>query len=98
MPVYTYEVINPDGSPGETFELLEPLSAVPLERHPDTGRPVRRVFGHANIGGEWGEGASKHRLSDDNLRQHGFTKYQRVGKGQFERRVGSAGPSEIAVD
>jgi len=98
MPVYTYEVINPDGSPGETFELLQPMSDPPLECHPDTGGPVRRVFGHANIGGEWGEVASKRRMSDDNLSRHGFTKYQRVGKGQYERQVGSAGPSEIAVD
>jgi len=97
VPIYTYEILNDDGSVAGTFEALQRMSDPPLECHPDTGRPVRRVFTTPNIGGEWSASASKERLSDDNLARHGFTKYQRSGKGQFERTVGSKGPGQIDV-
>ena len=44
MPLYTYEIINDDGSIGETFEVMRKMSDPPLERHPETGQKVRRVF------------------------------------------------------
>jgi len=97
MPVYTYEVLNKDGTTDEPFEVLQKMSDPPLREHPETGQPVRRVFRAPNIGGEWGEVASRRRLSDENLSKHGFTKYSRVGKGQFERRTGSFGPPQIDV-
>lgn len=98
MPIYVYEVINDDGSAGETFEAIQRMSEPPFEKHPETGKPVRRVFSPPNISGEWSDAASKHRISDENLERHGFTKFQRVGKGQYERRAGSMGPKQIALD
>jgi len=98
MPIYTYEVITENGEGGETFEILQRMTDPPLDEHPETAQPVRRVFRPANIGGEWSETASKHRVSDENLARHGFTKYQRSGKGQYERRTGNLGPKQIAVD
>ncbi len=98
MPMYTYQVVKPDGAEGETFQILQSMSDPPLTRHPETGEPVKRVFRPTNIGGDWGESASKKRLSDENLERHGFTKYQKVGKGQYERRTGSMGPKDISLD
>jgi len=97
MPVYTYQVINPDGSDGETFQVQRAMSDPPLTEHPDTGQPVRRVFGKINVGGMYSEGATKARLSDQNLDRLGFTKYQKVGKGQYEKRAGQ-GPKNLGVD
>jgi len=97
MPIYRYEVINKDGSSGETFEMMQGISEPPLEKHPKTGQPVRRVFGAPNIGGPHSESAVKSALSEANLERTGFTKYQRVGKGQYERKTGSFGPKQISA-
>ena len=45
MATYVYETIP--RQPGETprrFELVQSMRDAPLERHPDTGEPVRRVI------------------------------------------------------
>ena len=98
MPIYTYETLGKGGHAGETFEVLQRMTDPPLEKHPETGQPVRRVFRPVNISGEWSEAASKRRVSDENLARHGFTKFQRAGKGQYERRTGSFGPKQISLD
>ena len=98
MPIYIYEIVRDDGKPGERFEVLQGISEPPLDKHPEAGQPVHRVFSAPNIGGDWSEQASKKRLSDENLERHGFTKYQRAGKGQYERRTGSMGPKQISLD
>lgn len=97
MPVYTYQIIKEDGTEGETFEVVRGMNDPPLTRHPETGEKVVRVFQAPNIAGQWGERATKNALSDSNLDRLGFTKYQRSGKGQFERRAGSKGPGTIDV-
>ncbi len=45
MPTYVYETIprNPDEAP-ERFELLQSMRDAPLEEHPETGAPVKRVI------------------------------------------------------
>lgn len=45
MPTYTYETIpqRPDDAPVR-FEVRQSMSDQPLEVHPDTGAPVRRVI------------------------------------------------------
>lgn len=98
MPIYTYEVINEDGTPGETFEVLQRMSDPPLEKHPETGQRARRVFMPPHISGKHSDSATKKNLSDANLERLGFTKYQRAGKGQYERRAGSFGPKQVALD
>ena len=45
MATYVYETIPRDA--GETprrFEVVQSMKDAPLERHPDTGEPVRRVI------------------------------------------------------
>lgn len=98
MPVYTYQVINDDGSPGETFEVVRSMKEPPLTEHPETGRPVKRIFQPVHIAGLTSSHHDKTRLSDDNLAKNGFTKYVRNGKGHYERHVGDAGPKELHAD
>jgi predicted nucleic acid-binding Zn ribbon protein len=94
MPTYVYQVINDDGSDGETFEVFQKMTDPPLTAHPETGQPVRRVLQAPNIAGKWSESGTKKMLSDDNLDRLGFTKYEKTGHGQYEKRAGS-GPQSI---
>lgn len=94
MPLYVYEVVLPDGSGGETFEIIQSLSAEPLKKHPDTGKPLRRVFGAPNAPRTWTDSQSKSRLSDKNLADKGLTKYVKTDKGTYEKTTGS-GPKKI---
>ena len=99
MPLYNYEIINQDGSPGETIELTQRMSDPPLTEHPDTGAPIRRLISVPNIGGTHSDRAVKNMLSDNKrLEQLGFTKYERSGKGVMERKAGKGGPKVISAD
>jgi hypothetical protein len=98
MPVYTYQIINDDGAEGETFEVVRKMSDPPLKQHPDTGQVVKRIFQPIHIAGITHESHNKNRLSEKNLEKQGFTKYQRNGKGHYERTVGKAGPDSLHVD
>ena len=88
MPTYVYEIVKPDGTGGDRFELLQSMAEAPLEKHPETGEPVRRVI--TGIG-------NPKVLSDKNLDRLGFTKYVKSGDGKYEKTVGS-GPSQISAD
>ena len=94
MPLYVYEVVLPDGSGGETFEIIQSLSAEPLKKHPDTGKPVRRVFGAPNAPRTWTDSQAKAKLTDKNLASKGLTKYVKTDKGTYEKAAGS-GPKKI---
>lgn len=98
MPIYTYQVIKPDGSPGETFDVVRKMSDPPLTEHPETGEPVKRIFSPIHIAGPGSEHHQKALTSDKNLEKHGFTKYVKSGKGKYERRVGDAGPEHLSAD
>jgi hypothetical protein len=94
MPTYVYQVITDDESEGEIFEVVQKMSDPPLTEHPETGAPVRRVIQAPNIAGKWSESGTRQMLSDGNLDRMGFTKYQKTGDGQYEKRAG-AGPRQI---
>lgn len=98
MPTYVYEVIRPDGSPGEQFEVVQPISEPPLTQHPQTGEPVRRVIQPVFIGGQWSESSMHRSMKDDRkLDRLGFTKYVKAGEGVYEKRAGK-GPDLITRD
>ena len=97
MPTYVYQVINDDGSDGETFEVVQRMSEPALTKHPKTGKPVRRVPQAPIIPGEWSDHSTKQKLSDKNLDRLGFTKYQRSGDGVYEKKAGK-GPNAISSD
>src|SRR6186713_2187672 len=98
MPLYQYEVINADGSSGEQFELFQSMADAALTQHPQTGQPVRRVFGAPAIGGKWSDSAMSRSVADDKkLDKLGFTKYVKSGDGYYEKRAGK-GPDVIRRD
>ncbi len=94
MPTYVYQVIEADGSEGEVFEVVQRMSEPALETHPENGKPVRRLIQAPNIAGKWSESGTKAMLSDKNLDRIGFTKYQKMGDGKYEKRAGS-GPRTL---
>ncbi|MEM6750842.1 MAG: FmdB family transcriptional regulator [Planctomycetota bacterium] len=96
MPVYVYEVVLPDGEPGQVFEVMQKMTDDALTHHPTTGQPVRRVLQPPNIGGHWSEAKGKQRLSDENIAKSGLTKYVKAGNGVYEKRAGK-GPDTISA-
>ena len=64
MPLYVYEVVLPDGSGGEQFEVLQSMSEAALTTRPETGEPVRRVFGAPNAPRAWTDAHAKAKTSD----------------------------------
>ncbi len=97
MPIYTYQIINEDGSEGPTFEYAHGMNEPPLAEHPETGQPVKRVFAAPHVAGWGNERVSKQMTRDQNVERLGFTKYVRNGKGHYERTAGGAGPKQISV-
>ncbi len=77
MPIYVYQEILPDGSDGEKIEIEQPMSAKPLEKHPITGRPLRRVYLPTAVTSKYTPGHTKSMLEDKNVEKKGFTKYVR---------------------
>jgi hypothetical protein len=93
MPLYVYQVIEADGSEGEVFELLQEMSEPPLTQHPDNGKSVQRLLGMPSTMRRFAPG----NISDQRLDRLGFTKYERSGKGTYEKTAGS-GPQTITKD
>jgi len=99
MALYSYQVINEDGSPGEVFEVMQSSSDPPLTKHPETGAPVKKLISTPSIAGRHTDRAVKNMLSDNKrLGELGFTKYERSGKGVMERKAGTGGPKIISAD
>src|SRR5262245_22347990 len=94
MPLYVYEVVLPDGSGGEQFEVFQRMSEAALTKHPETGEPVRRVFSAPNAPKTWTDAQAKSATSDKNLAAKGFTKYVKSGDGTYEKTAGT-GPKKI---
>jgi len=94
MPLYVYEVVLPDGSGGEQFEVLQKMADAALTTHPETGEPVRRVFAEPNAPRTWTDRQAASRLTDKNLASKGLTKYVKTGDGSYEKTTGT-GPKKI---
>jgi hypothetical protein len=90
MPLYVYQVIEDDGSEGEVFEVLQEMSEAPLTQHPENGKRVQRLLGMPSTMRRYAPG----NLSNQKLERLGFTRYQRSGKGTYEKTAGS-GPNII---
>jgi predicted nucleic acid-binding Zn ribbon protein len=91
MPLYVYQVVEPDGSEGAVFEVMQRMKDEPLTTHPETGKPVRRLIAVPNAVTRFGAG----NLSNERLGKLGFTKYERGGDGKYEKTAGS-GPDIIS--
>jgi len=96
MPIYVYEVVKPDSTGGERFEIQQSMKDDPLTRHPETGEPVRRVFLPPNLATRYTPGQTKAKLENKRLEKAGFTKYERDKvSGKYHRVAGNQGPAEI---
>ncbi|MCI0700992.1 MAG: zinc ribbon domain-containing protein [Planctomycetia bacterium] len=94
MPMYVYEIVLPDGTRGEQFEVFQKMADDPLTKHPETGVPVRRVFTEPNAPRAWTDSQGKAKTSDKNLAAKGFTKYVKTDKGTYEKTAGE-GPKTL---
>ena len=94
MPFYVYEVVQPDGTGGEQFEVFQKMADAALTEHPETGELVRRVFTEPNAPRAWTDAHGKAAVSDKNLASKGFTKYVKTGNGTYEKTAGD-GPKQI---
>jgi predicted nucleic acid-binding Zn ribbon protein len=90
MPTYVYAVIQPDGTDGETFEVVQPMREDALTTHPEDGRPVRRIITAPHVVTEHSTASDNRKQSDSNLERLGFTKYHKGSNG-YEKAFG-AGP------
>ena len=82
MPFYAYQAVKPEPSCEKCrkgFDLRQAISDPALAECPWCGAPVARVPSLAAIG------FSQSGL-DDRARAAGFTKLQRLGKGEYERK------------
>ena len=66
-----------------------------LDRHPETGRPVRRVYSAPNLGIRHTPEKTASLLSNENLDRKGFTKYERDRSTGTYHKVAGSGPSQI---
>ena len=94
MPVYLYQILKKDGAVGEVFECEHPMSEK-LTQHPETGEEVRRVYSIPNLASKYTPGRTQSLLSDENVADKGFTKYERDKMtGKYHKIVGD-GPKVI---
>lgn len=90
MPIFEYE---PDDEKcefcGGVFEVFQKMDDPPLEKCPTCEKPCHRTFSAFAVGGK-----EKSLLSKGNLEAHGFTRFERKGKGYYEKTAGQ-GPGAI---
>lgn len=98
MPLYTYQIINPDGTEGETFDIIQPMSASPLTFHPELGLPVKRVYHAPLLSTRYGPKTTAAKLDTKNVDKAGFTKYVRdKSTNTYHRVAGKEGPSTFKL-
>lgn len=99
MPTYVYQILHKDGTPpdpGDFFEIQQRVGEPPLEQHPITGEPVKKVFTAPNLPTRYNEKAQKSKLTSQNLESHGFTRYEKdKSTGEYHRTAGKEGPSSF---
>ena len=94
MPLYEYVILNNDGSEGETFEVLQKIADPPLKKHPQSGKPVKRIMSSPSVKKQYSGGPIKGDISNKNLEKLGFTKYQKSKTGTYEKILGD-GPDIV---
>jgi putative FmdB family regulatory protein len=82
MPIYEYkakEEVNSCDYCRDSFEELQQLSAPSLTKCPRCKNPIVKIISAPSIGG------SKSSF-DDNAKNAGFHKLQKIGKGEYEKK------------
>ncbi len=86
MPTYAYRMTTEGKRTGcevcrTGFEIQQPMKDAPLPSCPSCGGPVARVIGAPGIC----TSSEKSRVSDKNLKRHGFTKLVNEGGGKYRK-------------
>lgn len=98
MPTYVYEIIDEPNEQARYFEVIQSMRDDALTRHPESGRPVRRVIQPPHIAGKWADSKSKNTYENNKrLGELGFTKYVKSGDGYYEKAAGK-GPDTLHAD
>lgn len=95
MPIYVYAVVQPDGSRGESFEVMQRITEPALTHHPETGEPVVRLIQPVAFRTGSGGGSNAATMPADKLAAKGFTRYERSGDNTWTRTAGRDGPAQI---
>ena len=96
MPIYSYEVLNGKGKETEVIEVEQSSNDPPLTSHPITGQPLKRIISSPSLTLRHSSIKEKKLLSEENLIQKGFMKYQKnKDTKRFERIIGNNGPERI---
>ncbi len=85
MPTYIYQTVNKEGGCSrcvEGFEIEQSIKEDALVTCPDCGKKIQRVITPCNFARTHSTAA---RLSDSNLKKHGFTKLVNEGNGKFRK-------------
>jgi putative FmdB family regulatory protein len=94
MPIYEYEHESDRGEGCQPrFEVHQSMAEKSLDRCPTCGKACRRVFSSFGVAARGSKGI----LSKSNLESHGFTQFNRKGKGYYEKSAGM-GPGALALD
>lgn len=93
MPIYHYLPAS-EGCPAcrEGIDLLQKIGGDPDTRCSACGGVLVRQLSAAQV-----VSGQAHRLSEKHAARHGFTRYQRAGKGIYEKTAGP-GPDLIKGD
>ncbi len=86
MPIYTYVTVEPDGSEGEVFEVEQSIKSPVLTRHPENGKPVKRVYESPNINDEYTPGKEKSLSDITRIKKAGFEvlKKDKISGGYYK--------------
>jgi putative FmdB family regulatory protein len=89
MPTYEYQPLSGqcDQCHG-VFEVFQHIADEKLTNCPSCGKSCGRRISAAALGGKWS-------LSESKIKESGLTQYRKVGKGQYERTVGTGGPEHL---
>ncbi len=99
MPIYTYEVLNVEGTAVEFLEVEQPMGAEPLTRHPRTGAVVRKVLTMPHLATRYTPGMTRDRLETKNVEKAGFTKYERDKlTGRYHKTAGLDPQAPAIID
>jgi putative FmdB family regulatory protein len=93
MPIYEYRALSAGcATCSRGFDRLQRLADAELTQCPDCGAAVQRVISAPSlaIGGA-------HLLKEKKVGDAGFTRYEKIGKGVYEKTAGK-GPDIITGD
>lgn len=93
MPLYLYQGLKTQA----VFELAHSMHESSLAIHPETGEPLKRLYTSPHVASQHSAKAIQNSLSDKNLAEKGFTKYEKVKTGHYQRTLGNQGPSDLRV-